>query len=445
MLALQIEKKLIRDILKISLPAVMDLLAQTLLSFFDMLMVASLGAAAVSAVGLGMAPVMAIFPIFMALGIGTTAILSRAYGAYDREEGKKVEVQGLFICIPLAFLIVALMLWKTDWILEHVGRAKDLDFRAAKEYYQMAVLGVFVVAFNIVFFAFFRSIGKTKIPMLINSVSIFVNIFFNWIFIFVLRMGVFGAAIATFLSRTFVLFCCSYLIFWSKKYWVSLDWKDLKLDLPMASRILKIGIPAAIEQLFLRFGMLFFEMMVISLGNVSYAAHKIASNAESFSFNLGFGFSIAASTLVGQQLGKNAIKKAEYNAKVSTWMAIFVMSCFAILFFSFPEHIISLFTKERDLKSLAAGALRIVSFCQPFLAISMVLSGALRGAGETKSVLYITFIGIFLIRLPLTYFFLHILKTGLLGAWWVMTIDLACRSMAFYYVFRKGKWKYIQV
>lgn len=439
------QRGLIREILKITIPAIMDLLAQTLLAFFDMIMVASLGASAVSAVGLGNAPIIAILPAFVAIGMGTTAILSRAYGANQKKEGKTAEMQSLLLCIPTAIIIISLMLWQSDWILTHVGRAEDLDFRAAKQYYQVAVIGILPVCFNITYFAIYRAIGKTKIPMMTNIASIFINIFFNWIFIFVLRWGVLGAALATFISKSFVCLCCTYVTFFTEKYWVCLKLKDFSWDRIMAGRILKIGLPAAAEQLLLRFGMLFFEMMVIHLGNLPYAAHKLASNAESFSFNLGYGFSVAASALVGQQLGKNSTKGAEYNAKICTFMALGVMASFAIFFFIIPRPIMSLFTRETALQELSASALRVVSFCQPFLAISMVLAGSLRGAGATKSVLLITALGIFVVRLPLTYFFLFVLKTGLIGAWWVMLIDLFFRSSWSYYIFRKGKWKYMEV
>lgn len=436
---------LIREILKITIPAVMDLLAQTLLAFFDMIMVASLGATAVSAVGLGNAPIMAILPAFVAVGMGTTAVLSRAYGANQKKEGKVAEVQGLLLCIPIAIVVIIIMLWNGEWILTHVGRAKDLDFVAAKQYYQIAVIGIMLSCFNITYFAIYRAIGKTKVPMMINIGSIFVNIFFNWIFIFVLNMGVLGAAIGTFISKVFIFACCSYLTFFSNRYWISLERKDFRWDRIMVGRILKIGLPAAAEQLLLRFGILFFEMMVIYLGNLSYAAHKLASNAEAFSYNLGYGFSVAASALVGQQLGKDSIKGAEYNAKVCTLMAVGVMLSFSVLFFLIPNQIMSLLTKQEDLRDLSAKALRVVSFCQPFLAVSMVVAGSLRGAGATKSVLLITTLGIFGVRLPLTYFFLFVIKTGLIGAWWVMVIDLIFRSSLSYYVFRKGKWKYMKM
>src|SRR3712207_3720840 len=189
------QKELIVEVFKITIPAIMDLLAQTLLAFFDMLMVATLGASAVSAVGLGHAPVIAIVPAFMAVGMGTTSLVSRAYGAKNIEEGKMAVIQSLLLCIPIVFVITTLMLWKTEWILQHIGKANDLDFIAAKQYYKVSVISLLFICFNVIYFATYRAIGKTKVPMLINIIGIFMNIFFNWIFIFVLKQGVFGAAI----------------------------------------------------------------------------------------------------------------------------------------------------------------------------------------------------------------------------------------------------------
>ncbi|MGL4969360.1 MAG: MATE family efflux transporter, partial [Fusobacteriaceae bacterium] len=166
---------------------------------------------------------------------------------------------------------------------------------------------------------------------------------------------------------------------------------------------------------------------------------------ESFSFNLGFGFAVAATSLVGQQLGKNSVKEAEKYAYICTILSIFVMTGFALAFLLIPTQIISLFTKDPEIITLASKALWIVSFCQPFLAVAMVLSGSLRGSGATKSVLFITAAGMYLIRVPLTYIFLYKMNTGLLGAWIVMSIDLIFRSLSCYYIFRNGKWRFIKV
>ena len=122
-----------------------------------------------------------------------------------------------------------------------------------------------------------------------------------------------------------------------------------------------------------------------------------------------------------------------------------VMSTFGLTFFIMPQFLVSLFTKDKKVIELATTALKIVSICQPFSGASMVLAGSLRGAGDTKSVLLITYLGIFLIRIPITYLFLDVLNFGLAGAWIVMTIDLVIRSSLAFYVFRRGKWRYIEV
>lgn len=439
------DKEVIKEVLKISIPAVIDVLAQTLLVAFDMMMVGSLGAAAISSVGIGSAAFNAILPAVMAVGIGAAALISRAFGAENKEEAKRATVQSLFISVPLGLLIIAIFILFDKNIISLVAKDKSFDLKDAILYHNINALGFIFISFNIVFFNIFRAIGRTKIPMIGNTICMIVNVILNYFFIFILDMGVAGAAIATTLARSSLTIMSFYLVFYKKSEWIKLGRKDIFLDFYIMKRITKVAIPAALEQLSLRIGMLIFEIMVISLGNLSYASHKIANTAEAFSYSLGFAFSFAATALVGQELGRDNPKKAMRNGYICMTMGLIIMSTMGFVFFIIPELIISLFTKELDVQALASSALRIVSICQPFLAITMILSGALRGAGATKSVLLVTFLGIFLVRIPTTYFFLNILKTGLLGAWVVMTIDLAFRSLTIFYIFKKGKWQYLKV
>lgn len=439
------DKKVIKEVLKISIPAVVDVLAQTLLVAFDMMMVGSLGSVAISSVGIGSAPFNAILPAIMAVGIGAAALISRAFGAENKEEAKRATVQSLFISVPLGLFIIAIFIIFSSEIISLVARDKTFDLKSAIIYHNLNALGFIFISFNIVFFNIFRAIGRTKIPMIGNTICLIVNVILNYFFIFILDMGVAGAAIATTLARSSLTIMSFYLVFYKKSEWITLEKKDIFIDFSIMKRIIKVGIPAAIEQLALRIGMLIFEVMVISLGSLSYSSHKIASTAEAFSFSLGFAFSFAATALVGQELGRDDPKKAMRNGYICMTMGLIVMSTMGFVFFIAPKLVISLFTKEVDVRLLASSALRIVSICQPFLAITMVLSGALRGAGATKSVLLVTFLGIFLVRIPTTYFFLNILKTGLLGAWVVMTIDLAFRSVIIFYIFKKGRWQYLKV
>ncbi|ATV70528.1 MATE family efflux transporter [Fusobacterium pseudoperiodonticum] len=438
-------RKLIKNIFQITLPAVFDLLAQTLIMALDMKMVSSLGPSAISSVGVGTAGMYALIPALIAVATGTTALLSRAYGADNKLDGKKAFAQSFFIAVPLGIILTIIFLLFSEQIINLVGNAKDMNLNDAILYQNMTVIGFPFLGVSIATFYAFRAMGENKIPMIGNTLALVLKIILNFLLVYLFKWGIFGAALSTTLTRLFSAIFSIYLVFWSKKNWISLELKDLKFDYFTSKRILKVGIPAAVEQLGLRIGMLIFEMMVISLGNLSYAAHKIALTAESISFNLGFAFSFAASALVGQELGKGSSQKALKNGYICTIIAMMVMSTFGLLFFIIPQFLVSLFTKDKDVIELATMALKIVSICQPFSGASMVLAGALRGAGDTKSVLLITYLGIFLVRIPITYLFLDVLNFGLAGAWIVMTIDLVIRSSLAFYIFRRGKWKYLQV
>ena len=438
-------RKLIKNIFQITLPAVFDLLAQTLIMALDMKMVSSLGPSAISSVGVGTAGMYALIPALIAVATGTTALLSRAYGADNKVDGKKAFAQSFFIAVPLGIILTLIFLVFSEQIINLVGNAKDMNLSDAILYQNMTVIGFPFLGVSIATFYAFRAMGENKIPMIGNTLALVLKIILNFLLVYLFKWGIFGAALSTTLTRLFSAIFSIYLVFWSKKNWISLELKDLKFDYFTSKRILKVGIPAAVEQLGLRIGMLIFEMMVISLGNLSYAAHKIALTAESISFNLGFAFSFAASALVGQELGKGSSQKALKDGYICTIIAMIVMSTFGLLFFIMPQFLVSLFTNDKDVIELSTMALKIVSICQPFSGASMVLAGALRGAGDTKSVLLITYLGIFLVRIPITYLFLDVLNFGLAGAWIVMTIDLVIRSSLAFYIFRRGKWKYLQV
>lgn len=427
-------RKLIKNIFQITLPAVFDLLAQTLIMALDMKMVSSLGPSAISSVGVGTAGMYALIPALIAVATGTTALLSRAYGADNKLDGKKAFAQSFFIAVPLGIFLTIIFLIFSEQIINLVGNAKDMNLSDAILYQNMTVIGFPFLGVSIATFYAFRAMGENKIPMIGNTLALVLKVILNFLLVYLFKWGIFGAALSTTLTRLFSAIFSIYLVFWSKKNWISLELKDLKFDYFTSKRILKVGIPAAVEQLGLRIGMLIFEMMVISLGNLSYAAHKIALTAESISFNLGFAFSFAASALVGQELGKGSSQKALKDGYICTIIAMIVMSTFGLLFFIIPQFLVLLFTKDKDVIELATMALKIVSICQPFSGASMVLAGALRGAGDTKSVLFITYLGIFLIRIPITYLFLDVLNFGLAGAWIVMTIDLAIRSSLAFFI-----------
>lgn len=436
-------RKEIFSIFTIALPTIIDMFVQTLLGFFDLIMVGRLGPEAIASVGIGTAPIMVIIPVFFAISVGTTAMVSRAFGAKNYSEAKDGMSQSLIMGFPAALFVTLVFIFFGKDILKIISKNQPVG--EALEYFKIVSLGIPFLCFNIIFSYGFRSISKAKIPLINNSISIVSNVILNYLFIFVLNLGVLGAGIATTLSRGLSTLIFALLIYYKTNYCISLKLSDFILKKDICRRLIKVGLPSAGEQLLFRIGMLIFEAMVINLGTLQYAAHKIALTAESFSFNLGFGFSVAGTALVGQYMGSDEYQNAKKAGYLNTLLAVFIMTTFGFIFMFFPKFVISLFTKDTAIIPMASSALRIVSIAQPVLAVSMVLSGALRGAGDTKSVLWITALGMYLIRIPFTYLFLYVLNFGLNGAWIVMILDLTFRGGACFKRFKQGKWKYIQV
>jgi Na+-driven multidrug efflux pump len=167
--------------------------------------------------------------------------------------------------------------------------------------------------------------------------------------------------------------------------------------------------------------------------------------AESIYYLPGFGFALAATTMVGQYLGAKKPDMSEKGCYESVKLAAIVMSIFGVVFFIWPQLFISLFSRDPEIIKNASLSLRLVAIAQPFLAAVMVFGGGLRGAGATKWVLYSTIIGIWGVRLLGTYILIDIFDLGLAGAWIAMVVDLVVRGILNMQRFRSGQWKYLRL
>lgn len=188
-----------------------------------------------------------------------------------------------------------------------------------------------------------------------------------------------------------------------------------------------------------------FARLVASLGTTAIAAHQIALNTESISFQPGWGISMAGAALVGQGLGAGKPKLAERFGYRALQIAVAIMGALGVVLFTVPEFFARLFILDEEVIRLSVVCLRIVAISQPALACTMVLSNSLRTAGDTRRMLYITLAGFWLIRLPVGYILVRYTNLGLAGAWIGMITDLFFRGSACLWLFRKGYWKEVKV
>jgi putative MATE family efflux protein len=293
-----------------------------------------------------------------------------------------------------------------------------------------------------------RGAGDTRTPLYVMLVVNGLNIAVAWTAIngpFGLpQFGVVGSAMGAFVGRMAggILVIAILL---KGRSGIRLKLAGLRPDWDLIRRMLHVGLPSGLEQLFFRTGHMGFARILAALGTAAYAANTVAMNALSLSFMPGFGFALAATTLVGQSLGAEAPEEAEQRGYISYRLGATLMTVIGLVIVLFSPQIIGFFTDDPQVVTLGATPLRVAGMIQPLLAATMIFAGGLRGAGDTRFPMVITGGSIWLIRLPLAYLLALVAGWGLLGAWVALGLDLSLRGVLNYLRFRGGRWKNVKV
>lgn len=443
-----------RNILLLAWPVIVELGLLTFVEILDMIMVGHVGIQALKAVGVTIQPLMLGLVIFNGMSVGTTALVARFIGERNQPLANKTFQQSLLGSTFLSLIMVIVLYYVAPWIMILMGNSDPEIIQAGTGYIHWMLPGLFFQWVFVVISASLRGAGDTKTPMFTNVVINIVNLIFNYLLIFGIwifpKMGVYGAGLASSIARFCGFLMLLYLL-QNKNTILNVDWQNyFRLDWPLMKRIIRIGAPASAEQFILRFGQTLFTRVVNGLSDVAFAAHTTAINAESLSYMPGWGFSVAATTMVGQKLGEKKPKEAEASGVEAWKFSAAIMGFMGIIFLIFPEYLMRLYADMSDpnaqeLIRLGARNLRIISAVQLLQATQFVLAGALRGAGYTKPVLYSTMVGVWGGRLLCSLIFVYVFHWGLVGAWIAMCLDWVLRASYALYLWKKGEWKKVEV
>lgn len=443
-------KKQLRDnVLKIAWPAVTELVLVQLCSVVDTAMVGKLGASELTSVGYCTQPKFLLLAVFIALNSGTTALVARLKGQEDREQARVAQRQSLFLSLILALILSVLgFVFAKDMVL-FMGAEGEKTIANATAYMQIQMIGFVFNALTLSITSGLRGIGKTRVSMYYNIVANVINVIFNYILIFghfgAPKLGVAGASLATVIGQN-VSFIIAVIVIGQKKQYLSVKlWEMFKVDLSMIKRILRIGVPALFEQLALRAGLIIYTLVVTSLGETQYATHLIGLNIMSLSFMNGQAFGVAATSLLGQSLGKKKPDEGRAYTLECRRMGMTVSILMSIVFLVFSGPIFSIFTDDQTIISLGRYIMIVLAINQPLQSSQLILSGALRGAGDTKTVAITTLLGMLVVRPATSYIAVNFLYLGLVGAWAAVVLDQVLRSVIVYAVFAKGRWQSIRV
>jgi putative MATE family efflux protein len=425
-----------------------EMFLQTMTQIISMILVGHLGASAVTSIGLSMQPLNMFYGVFMGAGVAATALVARSIGAGRREEAGKVAAQAVMLSTLIALAGAVAIFVKARDIVIWMGAEADI-VRDGTRYLLIMTPGLFVMWIQTVLTGALRGAGDTRTPMKINIIVSLVSFVGNLVLVYGLlrfpAMGVLGAGLATTIARTVggALLFIPYLA--GRSTIVARFPDDFRWDRSLVARVLKIGVPGAGERLVMSGSMLFYARMVAGLGSVSYAAHTIGINAESISYMPGQAFAVAATTLVGQNLGAERPDLAEKSTYQALVMSCLLVGTVGLVFLFLPEDLMRMYTSDAEVVRLGAVYLRLMAFCQIHQAFGFVFLGAIRGAGDSKFVMWVTAFSAWVLRLGTTYVLIVIVRTGVAGAWWGMAVDGLFKGLAAWLWFRAGKWKRAEV
>lgn len=427
-------------------PTAIQTLLQTAYMVANMVFVGRLAHAdrALAAVGIGNSVLMIQFGLMIALSVGTSALVARSLGAGRVGEADEATGQSLGMCLIGGVLCAApLIIWARP-IVELIGAGGSVVAMSAD--YIVVISWATVPAFiwTIVTSAL-RSAGDVRSPLYISAVTLALNVFLDWILIWGVggmpSYGVHGAALATVIARVFGAGLS--LVFLGRSV-LRKSFGNLVPDWSMSVRVLKIGLPAAAGNLLWGLsGTAFIAVLALlpeAQRTAAQAALTVGMRIESFAFMPGLAYSMAATPLVGQNLGAGKPERAEHSAWVAVSHAAGIMSVVAVCFLVFPVWITTLFTTEAVVVTMTVSYLRINAVSEPFLAVLMVLRGGLQGAGDTVMPMIMTLVNMWVLRIPLAILLLK-MGYGASGAWFAMSATTILGSLMIAAWFKWGTWR----
>lgn len=431
-------------------PTAVTTFVQTAYNVVNRMFIGRIGSeaeSALAAVGIGGAVLMMQFAVILGLSVGTSALASRFIGAQKYGDADEAVRQSILLCVVGGILTsLPLIIWASP-IVAAVG-AKCQVVTLAAEYTVIISYSSIAMFLIMVITSALRSAGDVRRPLYASAVILAINAILDYLLIFGVwvfpEMGVKGAAIATNISRV----CGVILLFYFlKKSSLCGSMSHFRIHLGWFARVLNIGWPAMFQHLLWTTAYAGFIKVLSYLPDAvaAQAAVTIAITIESFAFMPGVAYSQAVTPLVGQNLGAGNPGRAANSAWIASGQAAAIMSAVAVLFLAVPEQLALAFTREPAVVPLVVSYLRVNAFGEPFLALAMVLRGALQGAGETRFPAWTTFITNWLIRLPLTWLLAITLDCNAFGAWIAMCATTVLGGIIIAWWFQKGVWKNIEV
>ena len=443
-------KKTIHIALNMSIPAIIESFFVAFAGLVDSLMVSSLGANAVAAVGLTTQPKFVGLSIFFAINVSLSALVARRFGENKRKEANSLMITAFSMILGLAAILSVIFVIFAPDIMHLCGSTPETH-DSAVTYYRIVMGCMLFNCIQMGINSAQRGAGNTKITMFTNITSNTLNIIFNYLLINghfgFPALGIKGAALATVLG-TVVACVMSIISVMKADFFVSLPYiikEKIHPSLAALKNIVKVGYSVFFEQLLMRVGFMMTALMAAHQGNAEMAAHQVGMNIMSLSFSFGDGLQAAAVALIGRSLGEKKPDKAEDFGRTCQMIGGVISVSLAVIYFFGARFLMGLFFREQEIVEIGVGIMRIIIFVVLFQIRQVIYMGCLRGAGDTLYTAAASTISVTLIRTAVSYLFGYTLGWGIVGIWIGVLGDQVSRYTFSAVRFKMGKWTNIKI
>ncbi|MDF1544585.1 MAG: MATE family efflux transporter [bacterium] len=436
-----------KGIVSLAFPVALGMLLEFALNSTDFFWVGKLGPVAQDAVTSSMVMIWTVFVAISIVSVGVTAIVARYVGAKDFDRVRHFVRQGMSMAVLVGVAVSVICYLSAEVLLEFMETPKD-SLEAALPYIRLFFASSLLFFVSGTAYAIFRASGDTRTPTKIGAVVVVLNLLLDPLLIFgygpVPAMGLFGASLATSISALVGTILIIRLLVNGK---VGYQIPGLLTARPILAdmiKIARIGLPMFTQQLVFVSVYWFLIKIVHQYGQEAAAAMGIGNRMESFSYLICHGFSLAASTMVGQNLGARKPDRAARSAWGAAGIGVGVTMVISLIFVTIPELIAGIFTDDPKVLVIAADYLIILGISQSAMAVEIIIEGAFSGAGDTIPPMMVMLPGS-LLRIPLAYYLCFTLGWGINGVWWTLTITSIAKAIILALWFGQGRWKLKEV
>ena len=435
--------KLSLSIWELAWPAILSNLLFSIIGIASIKIVGELGASAVASVTTGHRIFFALQAILMAISAGTTALVARSIGAKDPDEAAKITSASLWIGNSVAIILMLPCILFSREIASVFGLDEETTIQAGEFIRWLSYFNI-AFAINMVLGAALRAAGDTKTPLWIGVITNLINLVLVYVLVYgkfgLPQMGVPGAAIANGLS--FLVGALILLILWRRHMLVIGIGGISSLTRARIKKLVDIGYPAGLEQFVFPAGFLAFLWLVAKYGTAAFAAYGIGVQILSMSFVVGFGFSIAGATLVGQHLGAKDPVGARRQGWRATRLAAISMVVLGAIIVLAASEIARFLIDDDEVVKLTVIFIYMLGISQPLMAIEFTLGGCLRGAGDTRFPLVATLVGLIGVRVGLAFLFM-LMDLPVEYIYGALIADYVVKAVMLVRRFESGKWQHI--